>query len=133
VHPTFLTVLAVVTARANGRASGATARVRVRVECAHRRVCMCACVRACLSFFRNRRRVGGAKLEDAEEGRRPVINGTRETAFLESLLVLLFAAQHRSRAEHVRKSHPHFRDANEGTGALTPNRERERKSRRKPQ
>jgi len=52
-------------------------------------------VRACLSFFRNRRRVGGAKLEDAEEGRRPVINGTRETAFLESLLVLLFAAQRR--------------------------------------
>lgn len=49
-------------------------------------------MRACLSFFRNRRRVGGAKLEDAEEGRRPVINGTRETAFLESLLVLLFAA-----------------------------------------
>jgi len=62
-------------------------RVRARV-----RRCVRLRARAWLSFFRNRRRVGGAKLEDAEEGRRPVINGTRETAFLESLLVLLFAA-----------------------------------------
>lgn len=77
-----------------------------------------ACVRVyahtCLSFFRNRRRVGGAKLEEtrAVEGRRPVINGTRETAFLESLLVLLFAATSsagtkRERAERSRsESHP---------------------------
>lgn len=70
---------------------------------------MSECVRAlpaCLSFFRNRRRVGGAKLEDAEEGRRPVINGTRETAFLESLLVLLFAAQRRlPRDERTSQTH----------------------------
>lgn len=84
MHPTFLA----------GRRlpSSPRAKTRSRVRA---RAYRCACVRACLSFFRNRRRVGGAKLGDAEEGRRPVINGTRETAFLESLLVLLFAAQRR--------------------------------------
>lgn len=86
MHPTFLA--AVVFARERE----ASARLGVRTR-----------VHARLSFFRNRRRVGGAKLEDAEEGRRPVINGTRETAFLESLLVLLFAAQseraHQARSE----------------------------------
>jgi len=81
---------------------------------------MRAYVRACLSFFRNRRRVGGAKLEDAEEGRRPVINGTRETAFLESLLVLLFAAQRRLlRDEWANErtrfgNHPCFRRCEKG-------------------
>lgn len=84
MHPTFL---AVVVCRC--------LRARARSECARVRAGVRACEHACLSFFRNRRRVGGAKLEDAEEGRRPVINGTRETAFLESLLVLLFAAQRR--------------------------------------
>lgn len=84
IHPTFLAV--VVCRRFRARAIS---------ECARVCISMRAYVRACLSFFRNRRRVGGAKLEDAEEGRRPVINGTRETAFLESLLVLLFAAQRR--------------------------------------
>lgn len=89
-HPTFLAVAVVVChpsrtrARENTRARPGRVCVYVRARARERA--------SCLSFFRNRRRVGGAKLEDAEEGRRPVINGTRETAFLESLLVLLFAA-----------------------------------------
>lgn len=86
--------------------SRAHARAYERVRCVER-----ARVRSRASFFRNRRRVGGAKLEDAEEGRRPVINGTRETAFLEPLLVLLFAArrpQRDERAERARESHPSF-------------------------
>lgn len=99
MHPTFLTLVVrrrhCTRERTSERASGTRAsRMRAPV---------CAYMRACLSFFRNRRRVGGAKLGDAEEGRRPVINGTRETAFLESLLVLLFAAQRRSRASTYEK------------------------------
>lgn len=127
MHPTFLAV--VVCRRLRARARSERARVYASV-CVY--TCVRACVHACLSFFRNRRRVGGAKLEDAEEGRRPVINGTRETAFLESLLVLLFAAQRRplrderasERANQARSETTlAFEGAKkEGTGSVTLNR-----------